>query len=115
MANGVSAGVTATYTDGYYGSYPGAAVSYPPGLGGNQEVSIDATGKEIVRTPRWTFGVSLGYDMVVAGGDLSMSANLFYSAGLYFDAANIFRRGHIKCLMRISHGSRRVEITRSAW
>jgi iron complex outermembrane receptor protein len=97
-ANGVSAGVTATYTDGYYGSYPGAAVSIPNGLGGNQEVSIDATGKKIVRTPRWTFGVSLGYEMVVAGGDLSMSANLFYSAGLYFDAANIFRTGPYQVL-----------------
>ncbi len=50
-ANGVSAGMTATYTDGYSGTYPGAAASIPTGLGGNLDVSIDATERESSRLP----------------------------------------------------------------
>lgn len=71
----------------------GVASQYcPAGIGapcGNFAVApFDASGKDMVRAPRLTFGLSADYSVATDIGVLGVSGNAFYSAKSYWDFAN---------------------------
>lgn len=55
---------------------------------GNAGTTIDVTGNELIRAPKWTVSLGTVYETQVAGGDLTLSATAFFSDRYYFDLAN---------------------------
>jgi iron complex outermembrane receptor protein len=92
--NGFDARVSGAYTNARYASYDNAAEDVPTGVGGNVATEINATGKYETETPRVTASTTVGYRAVLgANGTLSTSANFYWSAGAYYDAANTVKQG----------------------
>lgn len=81
----------ATYLDASYDSFPGAQIYDPrtDGLGGNvQTVPFDASGSDMIRAPRSTFGINFDYTAETTAGDIGFSGSLFHSAKYYWDFQN---------------------------
>lgn len=80
-----------TYLEAKYDSFPGAQIYTPrdDGLGGNTvTVPYDASGKDMIRAPRATFGASADYTAKTAAGDIGIAGNVFYSAKYFWDFQN---------------------------
>jgi len=72
-----------------YRNYKNAQVFVPTGLGGNASATIDASGKQLIRTPSFTFNVGADYTVPLAdGSELAASANFFHSGISYWEASN---------------------------
>lgn len=81
----------ATYLDASYDSFPGAQIfdPRPDGLGGNdQTVPYDASGSDMIRAPRTTFGINFDYTAETSAGDIGLAGSLFHSAKYYWDFQN---------------------------
>lgn len=59
--------------------------------GGWETVPVDATGNQMLRTPRWSGNIGLVYRQPLAGGRLELGTNLFLTSKIYHDPANQFR------------------------
>lgn len=46
---------------------------------GNVSCTVDVSGKDMIRAPRYTFSLGASYDTELAGGDLKVAADAFYS------------------------------------
>lgn len=79
----------AGYLDGKYADYPDPAV-YPPSPFDPPIPLANAKGKRTVRTPKFTGNVGATYSMPVSFGSLSLSGNVSYNDGYYYDVANLF-------------------------
>ena len=55
---------------------------------GNASATIDVTGNELIRSPKWTVNLGAVYETSVMGGDLTLTANAFFSDRYYFDLMN---------------------------
>ncbi|MDO7842313.1 TonB-dependent receptor [Sphingomonas immobilis] len=79
---------------GTYTSYPGAQVTTPilsaggVPTGGNATVFIDATGKNIIRTPFITVSGGFDYAFDIGAGKITTAANVYYSGKQYWEASN---------------------------
>lgn len=69
---------------------PNCVLGGEPTLAGNVSCTIDASGNDLIRAPRYTFSLGGSYEVPLAGGDLTMSANAFFSDQYYADLANEF-------------------------
>jgi len=81
----------ATYLKARYDAFPGAQIYTPrtDGLGGNDvTVPYDASGKNMIRAPRTTFGVSFDYTAETEAGDIGFAGNVFHSAKYFWDFQN---------------------------
>jgi iron complex outermembrane recepter protein len=96
----------ATYLKARYDSFPGAQIFRPSGLGGNVAVSpFDASGKDMIRAPRTTFGVNFDWSHDTEVGTFGVPLRQIllglrkppYPASLYDD-----QRGHF--LLAGRHG-----------
>jgi iron complex outermembrane receptor protein len=104
----------ATYLDAKYTSFPGAQIFIPrtsttplaaatattPALPGPCPIAgaspcgnyanpfYDASGNDMIRAPRTTFGINADYSHDIGAGAVGLSANLFHSAKYYWEFAN---------------------------
>jgi iron complex outermembrane receptor protein len=82
------------YADSKYSSFPGATANIPRFVNGvpvgNTSVAVDASGKELVRSPKYTFNIAADYVHPTPWGNAGGSINVFHSDKLYWDAANIW-------------------------
>jgi iron complex outermembrane recepter protein len=88
-----TARIGAAYTHSVYDSFPGAEdyVEGPNGIFLNP--SVDASGKELERSPKFTGTLGLGYQTPLARGQLALDADLYASSLFYFDPVNRFSQG----------------------
>jgi iron complex outermembrane receptor protein len=59
-----------------------------PTLTGNVTCTLDVGGNDLIRAPRYTYSVGGSYELPLAGGDLTLNANAFFSAKYYADLPN---------------------------
>ncbi|MFA5632226.1 MAG: TonB-dependent receptor [Porticoccaceae bacterium] len=74
-----------SWMDTEYTRFPDAPVYVPNalglGLGGNDLVALDLSGKSLARAPDVTFNVGGTYTVPVAVGDITVGANYYYNDG----------------------------------
>jgi iron complex outermembrane receptor protein len=80
-----------SYLDAKYSSFPTATVFNPNGFG-NTQTTADASGKQLMRTPKWTLNGSIDYTKKLAPGELGAYVGVSYSSGIYFDPINRVRQ-----------------------
>jgi iron complex outermembrane receptor protein len=74
---------------GEFTDFPNAVGYVPLPNGGNQTVTIDATGNKIIRTPLFSLNAGFDYEHELSGGNaLLASANLYHAGKSYRDADN---------------------------
>jgi iron complex outermembrane receptor protein len=89
LPHGFSVDIGASYLDGKYTRFPAAAVFAPNAMGlGNDQITFDASGKRILRAPKFTGTMSLNYSTELESGKINAFASLYYNSGYYFDANN---------------------------
>ena len=78
------------YTHAEYTKFPNAQIFIPLPQGGNSVQTADASGKQMIRAPRWS--ANLGFDVghEFAGGRLMFAGNIYYSGTVYYDFLNLF-------------------------
>lgn len=80
-----------TYTYSRYDDFP-SAVSYqpiPPAQGGGYNaVPFDATGDELIRTPKWSGNAGFNVHLPLMSGMVDFGSNLYLVTKSYDDAAN---------------------------
>jgi iron complex outermembrane receptor protein len=76
------------FTHGRYEKYPAAPANVFTPFGVSNLPAVDVSGNHMTRSPDITGNVTLNYAMSVAGGELNLNGNLYYSSKVYFDAAN---------------------------
>ena len=81
------------YTHGRYVTYTGAVgfTNNPNGIS-YINVPLDASGKNMIRSPEFTGNAGLNYDQKVSFGTIRLGGNVSYSSSLYFDAPNQFEQ-----------------------
>lgn len=102
-------GATLSLLDGKYRSFPNAPhflpnpfAAAPPGLtcttassiapGGNTSCRSDASGRRMIRSPKWTLGVNADYILPIGPGDLQFTANYYHNDGFYWEPSNRVRQ-----------------------
>jgi iron complex outermembrane receptor protein len=70
-----------------YDSFHNAQVYVPAPVAGQKQAFLDATGKQMMRTPEATGNVGAAYDFALPheAGTLSASGNVYYNSGYPFD------------------------------
>lgn len=68
------------------------------GPGALTQVTRDASGLQMQRSPEYTANLGASYDMDLAGGVLTLSGNLYFSSSFYFDANEQFKQGGYEVL-----------------
>jgi iron complex outermembrane recepter protein len=75
--------------DAKYNSFPNASVLVPNADGlGNRTVVVDATGSYLPKAPTMTLNLTPIYNTELAGGNLNLSATVYYSAKYFFEPTN---------------------------
>jgi iron complex outermembrane receptor protein len=78
------------YNHGTYDKFPAAQDFIPRPTGGNIVTSNDASGKTLIRAPRYTANLGADWTTTLAGREFGASANFFYSSRVYYDFLNRF-------------------------
>lgn len=76
---------------GRYRDFPNA-ISYPSSPFGTGPTVIDASGKDTVRSPDYTWNVGASYRIPTSIGEFQLSGDLSYNDGFYFAPDNNFRQ-----------------------
>ena len=76
-----------------YTSFPSASgFTEVPGTTGLTAISVDATGNQTSRTPKWVLNGGADYTHPVpGGGQLGGHVNVYYNSGYFWTAQNTFR------------------------
>jgi iron complex outermembrane receptor protein len=102
-------GATLSLLDGKYRDFPDAPyfvpnpyAAPPPGVtcptdtstaaGGNTSCKFDASGRRMIRAPKWTVGLNADYTVPVGPGDLEITANFYHNDGFYWEPSNRTRQ-----------------------
>lgn len=102
-----SIGVGAVYMDAKYqkfenaqsyaqlGSIVNGNVVTCPGTypGGNCTIAVDASGKRLIRAPKFTLTADVAWEKQIDWGKIGASANLKYNSGFYFNPDNSIKQG----------------------
>lgn len=80
--------------DGRYTSFPAAPgyIPRPLPLGGNQQITIDASGNDTVQTPPLVAALTAGYTVPTSSGEFDLNGSVTYNDGYYFDPENRTRQ-----------------------
>lgn len=60
--------------------------------GGASTCQFDATGQQMIRSPKWTLGLNLDYTVPIGSGSLNVSGNFFHNGGFYWEPSNRVRQ-----------------------
>lgn len=85
--------VNGAYTHGEYKEFPGAVRYVPLATGGYDTVAVDASGNQMLRTPRFSGNVGFVFRQPLGGGELKIGGNLFLTTKHFHDPANQFKVG----------------------
>lgn len=79
----------ATLLRAKYEDFPTAQIFRPTGMGGNTSIApFDASGKDMIRAPRFTLGVNFDWSHETSAGLFGIAGNIFHSAKYYWDFEN---------------------------
>ena len=79
----------ATLLRAKYDDFPTAQIFRPTGMGGNTSIApFDASGKDMIRAPRFTLGVNFDWSHETSAGLFGIAGNIFRSAKYYWDFEN---------------------------
>lgn len=79
----------ATLLRAKYDDFPTAQIFRPTGMGGNTSIApFDASGKDMIRAPRFTLGVNFDWSHETSAGVFGIAGNIFRSAKYYWDFEN---------------------------
>ncbi len=79
----------ATLLRAKYDSFPTAQIFRPTGTGGNTSIApFDASGKDMIRAPRFTMGVNFDWSHETSAGVFGIAGNVFRSGKYYWDFEN---------------------------
>jgi iron complex outermembrane receptor protein len=82
-----------SYLHSRYGSFTNALFYTPRATGGLIQSTGDATGNDLVYSPKWVGDIGANYRIPTSVGTFSIAGNVYYNGGLYFDPQNRFRQG----------------------
>ena len=90
----------------YYSYCDPAAITLPmtcaasgtQSAGGLVQTNTDASGYKMQRAPEYTGNLGASYDLAIAGGELTLSGNLYYTSSFYFDPEEQFRQNGYEAL-----------------
>lgn len=83
---------SAVWLEAKYDSFPGAPAASPRPGGGNVQFVIDATGYDMVRSPRFTSEVSADYEVPIGNGAVGASVTWAHNSGFYTDPDNAIKQ-----------------------
>ncbi|MBB3941482.1 iron complex outermembrane receptor protein [Novosphingobium fluoreni] len=84
----------ASYLDAKFRKFDNAVVTVPLPNGGNNQIAIDAAGKDSIRAPKFTLNVSGTYQRDLGPGTLGLTASVFYSDKFFWDYLNRLKQPH---------------------
>ncbi|MDX2276919.1 MAG: TonB-dependent receptor [Hyphomonadaceae bacterium] len=77
------------YTNAEYTEFPNATgFLFDPAAGTITNVLVDASGSTVPRTPEFSGNFAVDYRFGLAGGEMKLNGNLFYTGDFFFDAAH---------------------------
>lgn len=79
---------SASFLDGEYTDFADAPTFTPNPAGGLIQGTLDATGLDTVRSPKFTANVTADYTIPTSAGDFNLSATYFHSSSFVFDPDN---------------------------
>jgi iron complex outermembrane receptor protein len=79
-----------SWLHGKYKDFTQAQDFVPLAQGGNRPVSSDASGKWVIRAPRFSAMLGVDWRTDLAGGELGINANVMHSDRIYYDVMNRF-------------------------
>ncbi|MFV0644576.1 MAG: TonB-dependent receptor [Sphingomonadaceae bacterium] len=85
LTGGLAMELGASYVNAKYKEFPGATHYHWDGMGNITVVSDDASGKRMIRTPRFTGRAALDYNTELARGVLQANLSYSYRSGVSFD------------------------------
>lgn len=74
--------------DTEYDDFPLGQSFIPTGYGGNNQVTRDLSGNEVVRSPDYTANVGFAWDLPTQVGLFTTSMNYYYNDGFYWESEN---------------------------
>ncbi len=91
--DGLSINLSGEYLDSKFKDFTGAAVNIPTvvngvAVGGNSSIIIDATGKHLIRSPRYTATLGLAYQFEAVGGVIKLGGSTAYNDGFFLEFGN---------------------------
>ena len=100
ILDGLTIDLGGSYVDGTYSSFPGAEI-YVPNLdangnpvGGNRRiVGFDASGKRLIRTPRWTGSAGASYTYAMERGKVVGTVRSAYNGSFNWEPSGRVREG----------------------
>ena len=94
LAPGLTFNVGAAYLDAKYRDFPGAVIYQPNDAVGYGYVYVpyDASGKRLIRAPKWTANAAINYQVETGAGTFAAYVAGNYNSGINYDAAGIIRQ-----------------------
>jgi iron complex outermembrane recepter protein len=91
LAHGLTFSGGAAYVDGKYTKFDDAVVYQPVTAPpyGYVQVPYDASGKSLIRSPKWTANAALNYEVETSAGTFGAYVAGNYNSGLKYDVAGI--------------------------
>ncbi|MDK2766084.1 MAG: TonB-dependent receptor [Sphingomonas sp.] len=80
--------IGASYNDAKYAEFFGAQAATPLPSGGNAIIAADASGKDMVKAPRYTVTAAFDYRTPIGNGSIFFGGNVQQSARVYYDFLN---------------------------
>ena len=80
------------YTDAKYTDFPNAPTATAKPLGGYTIAPADATGNEMIYTPKWSYNANAIYTIPTGLGNFDVAGNYYYNGDYFPDPANQFRQ-----------------------
>lgn len=81
-----------TYMDAKYTSFPLGQITVPSPTGANLVQVADLTGREMIRSPDWTFSAGIDYTVPIGEAELGFSGNYYHSDGFFWEPDNRLRQ-----------------------
>ncbi|MGC4252344.1 MAG: TonB-dependent receptor [Sphingobium sp.] len=80
-----------SWVHGKYDDFRDAVIYQPLEGGGYEQVPHDATGNQLIRSPRFSANIGGEVRQPLFGGYANLNANVYYTAKIYDDPANQFK------------------------
>lgn len=80
------------YTHSEYTNFTNAPFFSEIPSGGNASSSGNATGNQLIRTPKWTLSSGFKYEVPVGSGRIDLSADAYYNSGFAWTVDNRYRQ-----------------------